>query len=63
MFSMDSFDFEIAMTKHLFEGHHPQIHTASSSNSSDFFLCDEYSSDSDIYSGFNSDQENTDDKL
>lgn len=68
MFSMDTFDFETAMTKHLFDGH--PIHTnntttTSSSHSSDFLLCDEYSSDdgSDIYSGFNSDQENTDDKL
>lgn len=60
MFSMDTFDFETAMTKHLFDGH--QIHT-SSSNSSDFFLCDEYSSDSDMYDGFNSDQENNEDKL
>lgn len=58
---MDMFDFEAAMTKHLFDGH--QLQTNSSSSSSDFFLCDEYSSDSDIYSGFNSDQENTDDKL
>lgn len=61
MFSMDAFDFETAMTKHLFDGH--QIHTTSSSHSSDFLLCDDYSSDSDIYSGFNSDQENTEDKL
>lgn len=57
---MDTFDFETAMTKHLFDGH--QIHN-SSSNSSDFFLCDEYSSDSDMYDGFNSDQENNEDKL
>lgn len=61
MFSMDAFDFEAAMTKHLFDGH---INTASSSSGSDFFLCDDYSSDSDVYSGgFNSDQENNEEKL
>lgn len=62
MFSMDAFDFESVMSKHLFDGH--QIHaTGSTSSGSDFFLCDEYSSDSDVYSGFNSDQENNEEKM
>ncbi|KAJ6649165.1 Pancreas transcription factor 1 subunit alpha, partial [Pseudolycoriella hygida] len=47
---------------HLFDGH--QIHaTGSTSSGSDFFLCDDYSSDSDAYSGFNSDQENNEEKI
>lgn len=70
MFSMDTFDFESVMTKHLFDGgssfnnnNNNHIHNTESSNSSDYFLCDEYSSDSDMYDGFNSDQENTEEKM
>lgn len=61
MFSMDTFDFESVMTKHLFDGSNALHNT--SSNSSDYFLCDDYSSDSDMYDGFNSDQENTEEKM
>lgn len=60
MFSMDHFDFESSMARHFFEG--SPITNGSSSSGSDFFLCDENSSDSDTYSGFNSDQENTEEK-
>lgn len=66
MFSMDPFDFETVMSRHLFEGssllHHQNTHSqtmnhSSNSNSSnDYFLCD----DDSITDGesFNSDQEN-----
>lgn len=60
MFSLDSFDFESAMTRHLFDG---PITTGSSSGS-DFFMCDDTTTDSDSCSGYNSDQENNgDDKM
>ena len=66
MFSMDTFDFEAVMSRHLFEG--SQIHHQSQSfndsgisNGSDFFMGeDENTTDSDSYCGFNSDQENND---
>lgn len=57
---MDTIDFETAMTKHLFDAH--QIHSSTFYSNSGFYLCDNYSSDSDIYSDF-SDQENTEDKI
>lgn len=61
MFSLDGFDFESAMTRHLFDG--PANTNGSSSSGSDFFLCDDTTTDSDSCSGFNSDQENTEDKM
>lgn len=60
MFSLDGFDFEMAMTRHLFDG---PANTNNSSSSSDFFLCDDMTTDSDSCSGYNSDQENTIEKL
>ncbi|XP_055375322.1 pancreas transcription factor 1 subunit alpha [Condylostylus longicornis] len=58
--SMDNFDFETSMVRHFFEGSHA---TNGSNSSSDFFFADENSSDTDNYSsGFNSDQENTEEK-
>lgn len=64
MFSMDAIEFETMMNRHLFDGQQTNASTASSSSSTDFYLCQDNSSDSDLYSGFNSDQENTDcDKL
>lgn len=64
MFSLDSIEFETIMNRHLFDGQQSNVSIASSSSGEDFFLCQDNSSDSDLYSGFNSDQENTDcDKL
>lgn len=64
MFSMDNFEFEALMNRPLFDGQHTNTSTTSSSSSTDFYLCEDLSSDSDLYCGFNSDQENTDcDKL
>ncbi|KAL7039419.1 hypothetical protein ACKWTF_009903 [Chironomus riparius] len=64
MFSMDQFDFETVMSRHLFEGsllnHHTHSnsmnHSSNSNSSNDYFLCD----DDSITDGesFNSDQEN-----
>ena len=65
MFSMDPFDFETVMSRHLFEGssllnqnlHNPGINHSSNSNSSnDYFLCDDSITDTDSFD--NSDQEN-----
>lgn len=57
MFSMDSFDFEAVMSRHLFEG------SSGGNTSSDYFLCDDNTTDSgDSYCGFNSDQENNENK-
>lgn len=55
MFAIDSLEFEALANRHLFE--YPP--TASS----DLFLCNDNSSDSDLYSSYNSDQENNLDKL
>lgn len=55
MFSIDSFEFESLANRHLFE--YP------ASTTEDLFLCNENSSDSDLYSSYNSDQENNLDKL
>lgn len=66
MFSLDAIEFETMMNRHLFDGQQTNASTASSSSSTDFYLCQDNSSDDDLYSysGFNSDQENTDcDKL
>lgn len=61
MFSMDPFDFESVMSRHLFEGQQnhpmtPPVHSSNSNSSTDYFLCDDSITDSD--SCFNSDQEN-----
>lgn len=64
MFSMDPFDFETVMSRHLFEGSslltqiglNPGMNHSSNSNSSnDYFLCEDSITDTD---SFNSDQEN-----
>jgi hypothetical protein len=65
MFSMDPFDFETVMSRHLFEGGSllsqnisplGQLHHSSNSNSSnEYFLCEDSITDTD---SFNSDQEN-----
>ena len=54
MFSIDAFEFESLANRHLFD--YP-------SASTDLFLCNDNSSDSDLYSSYNSDQENNLDKL
>ncbi|XP_055849777.1 pancreas transcription factor 1 subunit alpha [Episyrphus balteatus] len=60
MFSMDNFDLESTMARHFFEGSHAMN---GSTSSSDFYFGDDNSSDdSDVYSGFNSDQENNEEK-
>lgn len=68
MFSMDQFDFESVMSRHLFEGSllnqqsQAVNHNSSNSNSSnDYFLCD----DDSITDGesFNSDQENNNNEI
>ncbi|XP_055683706.1 pancreas transcription factor 1 subunit alpha [Lutzomyia longipalpis] len=65
MFSMDPFDFDAAMTRHLFEAthHHSSVANSCSPSSSDFFLCDDNSTDTDSCGGYNSDQENTAEKI
>lgn len=62
MFSMDPFDFETVMSRHLFEGSSllNQIglnpnHSSNSNSSNDYFLCEDSITDTD---SFNSDQEN-----
>lgn len=62
MFSMDPFDFETVMSRHLFEGgsllglnSHSQNHSSNSNSSNDYFLCEDSITDTDE---FNSDQEN-----
>ncbi|XP_031628197.1 pancreas transcription factor 1 subunit alpha-like [Contarinia nasturtii] len=55
MFSIDAFEFETLANRHLFD--------YQSASTSDLFLCNENSSDSDLYSSYNSDQENNLDKL
>lgn len=60
MFSMDPFDFETVMSRHLFEGslqnlQNTGIHSSNSNSSNDYFLCDDSITDTD---SFNSDQEN-----
>lgn len=64
MFSMDPFDFETVMSRHLFEGSsllnqnvsQTSMNPSSNSNSSaEYFLCDDSITDTD---SFNSDQEN-----
>lgn len=55
MFAIDSLEFETLANRHLFE--YP------ASTSADLFLCNDNSSDSDLYSSYNSDQENNLDKL
>lgn len=55
MFSIDAFEFETLANRHLFDYQ---------SSSTDLFLCnDDNSTDSDLYSSYNSDQENNLDKL
>lgn len=56
MFSIDAFEFESLANRHLFDLNYP-------SASADLFLCNDNSSDSDLYSVYNSDQENNLDKL
>lgn len=62
MFSIDQFDFENIMSRHLYEGSLTAhltapntVHSSSSNSSNDFFLCDDSLTDC---SDFNSDQEN-----
>lgn len=60
MFSMDPFDFETVMSRHLFEGgsllnQTGQNHSSNSNSSNDYFLCEDSITDTD---SFNSDQEN-----
>lgn len=62
MFSMDPFDFETVMSRHLFEGsilnqnaQIPGMNSSNSNSSNDYFLCDDSITDTD---SFNSDQEN-----
>lgn len=55
MFSIDSFEFETLANRHLFD--------YTSATNADLYLCNDNSSDSDLYSSYNSDQENNLDKL
>lgn len=52
MFSLDAFEFETLANRHLYDA-----------AANDLYLCDENSSDSDLYSSYNSDQENNLEKL
>lgn len=67
----DPFDFDSSMGRHAFEviHHHPFLggptagyNGSGSSSGSDFFLCDDNSTDSESCSIY-SDQENNDDKV
>lgn len=62
MFSIESLEFESIMNRHLFD-YQTTTSTVSSLSSSDLFLCNDNSSDSDLYSPYNSDQENNIEKL
>lgn len=53
MFSIDSFEFEAIANRHLFD--YP--------SATDLFLCNDNSTDSDLYSSYNSDQENNIEKM
>lgn len=55
MFSIDSFEFEAIANRHLFD--YP------SATATDLFLCNDNSTDSDLYSSYNSDQENNIEKM
>lgn len=55
MFSIDSFELEAIANRHLFD--YP------SSTASELFLCNDNSTDSDLYSSYNSDQENDIEKM
>lgn len=55
MFSIDSFEFEAIANRHLFD--YP------SATAADLFLYNENSTDSDLYSSYNSDQENDIEKM
>lgn len=55
MFSIDAFEFEAIANRHLFD--YPTTASA------DLFLCNDNSSDSDLYSSYNSDQENNLEKV
>lgn len=55
MFSVDAFEFEAIANRHLFDYQPP--------SENDLFLCNDNSSDSDLYSAYNSDQENNIDKM
>lgn len=54
MFSLDAFEFETLANRHLYDFQ---------SSPNDLYLCNENSSDSDLYSSYNSDQENDLEKL
>lgn len=68
MFSLNEFDFETVMSRHLFEGSllhqnaaQAMNHSSNSNSSNDYFLCDDES----ITDGesFNSDQENNNNEI
>lgn len=61
MFSIDCLEFESIMSRHLFD-YQTTASTGSSLSSTDLFMCND-SSDSDLYSSYNSDQENNIEKL
>lgn len=54
MFSIDTFEFEAITNRHIFD--YP-------TTTSDLYLCNENSSDSDLCSSYNSDQENDVEKM
>lgn len=56
MFSIDCLELDSVMSRHLFD--YQTTSNTSSLSSSDLFMCNDNSSDSDIYSSYNSDQEN-----
>lgn len=59
MFALENFDLDSTMVRHFFDNSHI---TSGSSSSSDFYFGDGNSTDSDTFSSFNSDQENTEEK-
>lgn len=62
MFSIDCLELDSVMSRHLFD-YQTATSNTSSLSSSDLFMCNDNSSDSDIYSTYNSDQENNVDKM
>lgn len=62
MFSIDCLELDSVMSRHLFD-YQTTTSNTSSLSSTDLFICNDNSSDSDLYSSYNSDQENNAEKM
>lgn len=63
MFSIESLEFETIMNRHLIDYQTAAGTVQTINANADLFLCNDNSSDSDLYSSYNSDQENNIDKM